>query len=427
MASTRKKPGKGGRTIWQSRWREPGKNGQSRQRTKNHASAREAREHASRMEQDVERRGVGDPDRQTTAKFLHGWIALLEQRGEHSPSTIDGYRRNIGLAKREIGHIPLDKLSAADLDRAYSTLLASGGTVPAGPKPQNERKPRPLKAQRAGAARPSRCMHAALEQARKWKLVGENPARDATAPSPSKAPVRAFTATEVQRLLAAAAGDRVVATVVGLLLVTGIRRSELLGLAWDAVDLDGGAITIRRAVIQVKNAPVLRERPKTEAGWRVIGLPASVVDLLRAQKTHVLETALAWGKGYQREPFFCFPGWAGAPMLPMDMTIRLRQVMRRAKVADRQPTHGWRHTSATLLIHSGENVKTVQTRLGHSSPAMRWRCTSIRPRKPTARPPSFSARCCRRPNRPSNELSGATTGPHQKRPRDKNTTKDNLN
>ncbi len=368
MASIRKKISPSGQAIWQSRWREPGPNGKGRQRTKNFPNAKDAKAHAAKVEQEIERRGVGDPDRQTTAKFLHGWIALLEQRGEHSPSTIDGYRRNIGLAEREVGHIPLAKLSAADLDRAYATLLASGGTVPAGPKPQSERKPRPLKAQTV--LHVHRVVFSALEQARKWKLIGENPARDATAPSPAKAPVRAFTATEVQRLLAAAAGDRVVATVVSLLLVTGIRRSELLGLAWDAVDLDAGTIAIRRAVIQVRNAPVLREQPKTEAGWRVIGLSAGVVDLLRTQKTHVLETALAWGKGYQRDPFFRFPGWAGAAMLPMDMTIRLRQVMRQAKVADRQPAHGWRHTSATLLIHSGENVKTVQTRLGHSTPAI---------------------------------------------------------
>ena len=112
QVSTRKKPGKSGRIIWQSVWREPGKNGQSRQRTKNHASAKEAREHASKMEQEVERRGVGDPGRQTTAKFLHGWLNLLEQRGEHSPSTLDGYRRNIRLAEREVGHIPLASRSS---------------------------------------------------------------------------------------------------------------------------------------------------------------------------------------------------------------------------------------------------------------------------------------------------------------------------
>jgi hypothetical protein len=147
-----------------------------------------------------------------------------------------------------------------------------------------------------------------------------------------------------------------------------------------------------------------------------------VVDLLRAQKTHVLETVLAWGQGYQREPFFCFPSWGGTPMLPMDMTIRLRQIMRQAKVADRQPTHGWRHTSATLLIHSGENVKTVQARLGHSTPAI----TMALYVKPTARPPSFSARCCRRQNRPRNKrLDEVTARSQQKRLRIKNATKDN--
>jgi integrase len=160
-------------------------------------------------------------------------------------------------------------------------------------------------------------------------------------------------------------------TVVSLLLVTGIRRSELLGLCWDCVDLDGATITIRHAVVEVdKQPPVLREQSKTEAGWRIIGISAGVVDLLRAQKTHVLESALAWGKGYQRDPLFCFPSWGGAPMPPVDMTLRLRQLMRRTGVTGRQPTHGWRHTSATLLIHSGENVKTVQTRLGHSTPAI---------------------------------------------------------
>jgi integrase len=181
----------------------------------------------------------------------------------------------------------------------------------------------------------------------------------------------AFTSTEVQRLLAAAAGDRFMNTVVSLLLVSGIRRSELCGLAWDCVDLDAATITIRRAVLKIQNKPpVLREQPKTEAGWRTIGIPAGVVELLRAQKTHTLETALAWGKGYRRDPMFCFPTWAGAPMPPGIITLRLRQLMRRAGVTGRQPVHGWRHTSATLLIHSGENVKTVQTRLGHSTPAI---------------------------------------------------------
>jgi integrase len=116
--------------------------------------------------------------------------------------------------------------------------------------------------------------------------------------------------------------------------------------------------------------PVLREQPKSDAGWRTISISGAVADLMREQKAHVFKSALAWGKGYTREPFYCFPGWGGQPMLPMNMTIRLRKIMRQAKVVGPQPTHGWRHTSATLLIDAGESPKTVQTRLGHSTPAI---------------------------------------------------------
>jgi integrase len=158
--------------------------------------------------------------------------------------------------------------------------------------------------------------------------------------------------------------------VVSLLLVTGLRRSELLGLAWDCVDLDAGTITIRRVVIEVEREPVLREQPKSDAGWRTIGISGAVADLMRTQKAYVSESALAWGKGYSRDPWFCFPGWGGQPMAPMSMTMRLRKIMRQAGVTGIQPVHGWRHTSATLLIDAGENIKTVQARLGHSTPAI---------------------------------------------------------
>jgi integrase len=55
---------------------------------------------------------------------------------------------------------------------------------------------------------------------------------------------------------------------------------------------------------------------------------------------------------------------------PMGLTYRLRQVMRRAKVSGRAPTHGWRHTSATALIAAGTDLKTVSARLGHASPTV---------------------------------------------------------
>jgi integrase len=41
--------------------------------------------------------------------------------------------------------------------------------------------------------------------------------------------------------------------------------------------------------------------------------------------------------------------------------------MGRAVIEGRPPTHGWRHTAATLLVDGGANIKTVQTRLGHAT------------------------------------------------------------
>ena len=57
-------------------------------------------------------------------------------------------------------------------------------------------------------------------------------------------------------------------------------------------------------------------------------------------------------------------------MSPQSLTARMRQLMRRAGVEGLSPCHAWRHTSATALVHAGQNIKTVQTRLGHSTPAI---------------------------------------------------------
>ena len=113
---------------------------------------------------------------------------------------------------------------------------------------------------------------------------------------------------------------------------------------------------------------IVREITKTKLSRRTLAIPAAVVLLLRAQKARVLEQALAWGSEYATGPRFLFPVNGGAPMRPFSLTGRLRRLLRRAGVKGVQPVHGWRHATATLLIAGGADVKTTQSRLGHSSP-----------------------------------------------------------
>ena len=367
MASVRKSITRKGTLRWQTVWNEPGLDGSTRQRTKNFARQSEAREHAARMAQEIEGRGVGDPQRHSVERYLQRWLATLADRNEHSPSTLSGYRRHIALANKYIGHISLERLSPADLDGLYAELLQRGGVSRKG-KRGEEKAPRPLNPR--SVLHVHRVLHTAFEQARKWKLIRENPSRDATAPSVRKSPVRAFTEDEVGRLLAAAADNPVTHCIVATLLITGSRRSELCGLAWDMVDLDRRTIAIKRVVIEVDRLPVLREVLKSEGSERTIEIPPLLVELLRAQKTRCLAAALAWGKGYRKDPMFVFAQVNGASLDPMSLTYRLRHLMRRAKVSGRAPTHGWRHTCATALIDAGSDVKTIQARLGHSTPAI---------------------------------------------------------
>jgi integrase len=362
MASVHRRTTKTGNVVYRCMWVETGRNGTRRQRSKHFSRAADARAYAAQKDQE-ERRGVGDPDKHTCEQFLRRWLATLRDRDEHSPTTLASYTRCVGMAIREIGHVPLEKLGPAQLDDAYARLRKRGGRTRHKPEAT-----RPLTARTI--LHVHRCLHTAFEQARKWKMIATNPAADATPPSPGKSKVTAFTADQVKQLLAVAERDPETFAITALFLACGLRRSEVLGLTFDALDLDAASLSILRTVVAVDHKPVLRERAKTEASLRTIAIPLQLAELLRQQKARVQAAALKWGKGYQREPMLLFPGLAGAPRLPQSLTDRMRQVMRRAKIVGPSPCHAWRHTSATALLDAGQNIKTVQARLGHSSPAI---------------------------------------------------------
>lgn len=363
MASFQKTTTRAGTTRWQSRWREPGPGGTQIARKANHGTEREARAHARLMERERERGGVGDPTKQTFGAFLTSWLDHLESRGDHAPTTISGYRRLAEAVSHHAGHIPLERLSPLDLDRLYATLLKEGGS------PRKDGTPaRPLA--RRTVLHAHRLCHTSLRQAQKWRLIAGNPAADASPPTVAFKAQRGFTQDEISRLLAAAGDDPTGYCVMALLLVTGMRRSELLGLAVEAIDWEASTLSIWRTVTEVKGKAVVREVPKSASSRRTIAVPATVMTLLREQKARVAAAALVWGADYQRSPMWLFPGLGGGPMDPMSMTLRLRQYCRRAKISGVAPAHGWRHSAATLMVSQGLDVKTVQGRLGHSTPTI---------------------------------------------------------
>lgn len=118
MATTRKIKSKAGTTIHQARWSVPGLAGKRQQRTKNFATAKEAKAFAARQTTEVELKGVGDPQKRSFGSYLRSWLATLRDRAELSPVTINGYERHAEMLMRELGTIPLEKLTRVKSRRA---------------------------------------------------------------------------------------------------------------------------------------------------------------------------------------------------------------------------------------------------------------------------------------------------------------------
>ena len=301
MASVRKITTKSAGTHWQARWRERGGDGRDRSRARNFPTARAARDFASRMAQLVERRGIGDPERLTTAAFLGHFVDELVSSGDYSPVTISVYRRCLGLAARELGTIPLARLTTARIDSALSALLRQGGR-----SRQDPEKCRPLT--RATVRLVHRVLSIALGRAVKRHLIASNPATDATAPSLARTPAQRFSAEEVKALLTAAeAANAETLTLAALLLSTGLRRSEVLGLNFGDLDLEAATLTVRRTVVEIAGRPVERAGGKSAAALRTISIPPALVALLRAQKARVQEQALALGAVVSARPALLLP------------------------------------------------------------------------------------------------------------------------
>jgi integrase len=206
----------------------------------------------------------------------------------------------------------------------------------------------------------------ALNDAVRRGIVTRNVALVAHAPklrSIPKVESQAWTAQELQAFLREAAGHRLFAAL-WLLANTGLRRSELLGLQWDDVDLDAATISVNRGLVSI-GYELHESRGKTNNSRRAIDLDATTVGILAAWK--------AWQASERGAVEIEPTGWVfadvdGNPIHPHAISQAFERIVARAGVP-KVRLHDVRHTHGTLLIKAGVPVKVVSERLGHGNPA----------------------------------------------------------
>ena len=183
-----------------------------------------------------------------------------------------------------------------------------------------------------------------------WGHLAHNPATAVKGPKLPHTEMDCLTPAEVKVFLAACEDEH--RPLFATAIMTGMRLGELLALQWDDINWDAGTIRVRRSLYKGQFV-----EPKTSRSVRVIGMSNRLAATL-------LEHKLA----APYSPFdLVFATPEGTPMDPANLRHRVfSDTFKRSKLR-RFRIHDLRHTFASLLINQGENLKYVQTQLGHSS------------------------------------------------------------
>jgi integrase len=272
-----------------------------------------------------------------------------------APKTLERYRQ---LAEQQIiphlGGIALQKLRPAQVHDWLGVLLKGGG-----------KGGRPLSARTVGHAR--RVLHRGLERALRLEIISRNVARAVPAPKVNATEVDILSAEQIGDVLHKLNGNPLYPIVV-FALGTGMRRGEICGLAWGAVDLDKALVRVERSMEETA-AGLRFKPPKTRAGRRSVSLPPNVVDVLRAHRRDQMAQRLLLGLGRAGTDDLVFP-LADASPYPPDKLSRDWGNVVRSRSLPKVSFHALRHTHASALIAAGLDVVSVSKRIGHASPAV---------------------------------------------------------
>ena len=360
--TTRKTKGaKGGGTIrqrpdgrWEARYTlgiDPG-TGKQIQKSVYGKTQKEVRQKLTAITAEIDNGTYQEPCKMAVNDWLDIWLKDYQIGVKDSTAYL--YERQAKLYLRPaLGNIPLETLKAHTIQRLYNSL--------------SQEHDGQLALSTKTIKNIHGVLHKALQQAVLLNYIRYNPTTACVLPKIVKKEIHPLTDQQTAQLLNLLKGSKYEIPLT-VDLFTGLREGELLGLMWDCVDFDKGTILVNKQLhrSQKKGEGYYFAPPKNNKS-RTIRPAPYVMTLLRQQKLVQTQMRLAAGPAWQ-ESGLVFTNEFGRYISLRAVFDCFKRTVRKVGLPNLR-IHDLRHTYAVNSIRAGDDIKTVQSNLGHATAA----------------------------------------------------------
>lgn len=284
------------------------------------------------------------PERLTLESYLVDWLEAAKPTIR--PSTYMSYEMFVRVHLIPgLGRIRLVRLTVADVERLLRAKTAAGLS------------PRTVAMVRGTLRR-------ALSRAVKQRTVRDNVAALADPPKQERFTIQPLSPEQARQFMDAIAGHRFEALFVTAL-STGLRSGELRALRWQDIDLNLRTLSVNAGLAKIDGG-WQRVPPKSNAGRRVVPLPARAVSALREHQIRQEAERRLAGTAWIGSPWdLAFVSEVGTPLDVSNVGHSYQRELQRAGLP-RQRFHDARHSVATFWLALGIPARVVADMLGHS-------------------------------------------------------------
>lgn len=312
---------------------------------------KEVRQRLNQVTAEVDAGTYAEPSKLCVSEWLEAW--LTDYCTNTKPRTVDTYKSTVTMRiNPHIGNVKLSKLNTMQIQRMYNDLLR--GTDDGHP---------PLSAKTVRDTHG--VLHRALQQALELGIIRTNPSDLCKLPHAETPEIKALDTQQIAALLQRIKGHPYENLYI-VDLFTGMRLGEILGLSWDCIDFDSGVIRIYRQLHQ-RNG-VYTFGPLKNGKARSITVAPSVLAVLKRQRAKQREWQLASGGLWKNADNLVFTNEAGGHLARNTPYNALKRITREMGLPDVR-FHDLRHSYAVASLQAGDDIKTLQTNLGHHTAA----------------------------------------------------------